>query len=172
MVIIVLTSIHKASKLGERSDANCFKLCDHIVTVTHTTNEIPRIFFSGALTSVGSGAGGGVSGLSYSGARNSSAVITVLSVSSLVVVSGMIVAVDLGACEMPFFCIFERMRSVIRCPGSDGGVFGAVTACVGFDGSISISGVTFSADSFFHFPHNNLTNSKTLMAHKIHAPCE
>ncbi|WP_294754391.1 hypothetical protein, partial [uncultured Ruminococcus sp.] len=40
--------------------------------------------------------------------------------------------VDVGACEMPFSCIFERMRSEIRCPGSDGGVVGTVTVCVGF----------------------------------------
>ena len=107
------------------------------------------------LLSVGSGAGGGVSGLSYSGARNSSVVITVLSVSSFGVVGGVIVGVDVGACEMPFSRIFERMRSEIRCPGSDGGVVGSVTVCfgsvfgtTGFGGSISISGVTFSADNF------------------------
>ena len=127
-------------------------------------SRIPRIdahssiFFSGALLSVGSGAGGGVSRSSYSGARNSSAVITVLSGSGFGVVGGVIVGVNVGTCEMPFSRIFERMRSEIRCPGSDGDVVGAVTVCVGlglglgaatgFGGSVSISGVTFVADSF------------------------
>ena len=70
-------------------------------------SRIPRIdahssiFFSGALLSVGSGADGGVSRSSYSGARNFSAVITVLSGSGFGVVGGVIVGVDLGACEMP-----------------------------------------------------------------------
>lgn len=44
VVIIVLISIHKARKLVVVSNAHSFKLCNHLVAVTHTANKIPRIF--------------------------------------------------------------------------------------------------------------------------------
>jgi len=112
-------------------------------------------FFSGALLSVGVGCGVGVGS---SGFGSVGFAEDALSISSCACRLARRAAKNFSTCSAAAFLFAVSLVSVIVSGSADCfGFVGVVTACVGFGsvlettgfgGSISISGVTFAADSF------------------------